>query len=423
MDEKQYNDGNYLRNVIGISGVEFLWGLGLPVVVESTFLQLFLTSLGASSFAIGMIPAFFFIGSSFFALLSSYHTAHLPTKRRAVIWFHFVSSGALFAFGVILFLFGRISGILVIFFVSYAVLSICVGMTMPVWLNYLVKIFSEARSVSALAFMMIAQNVAKLTTSFFLIEFVERHTFSIRSSALIFIAVGILFFIGSLFFYLTREWRQQDLPPRRETTFGSYVGRSIARILKNRNFLYFLVGDLEYIFVVTAISFYANYATQYCGIPAAIAAGMFVACIYIGSLVSNIVLGPLGLFGLKNKYILSKVLALVAMGLLISGANTLYFYMASLLLGASRGTRMLVYAPAVKKLSGMADSTSYFAVAPLLALPISAGLPLVCGRLLDHFAHLGGDAYRILFAGCMGLLLITLVCILKTDFDPKYDMD
>ena len=59
-------DTYYKRNVIGISGCEFLWGLGLPVVLESTFLQLFLKSLGASSFQIGLIPAFSFLGSSVF---------------------------------------------------------------------------------------------------------------------------------------------------------------------------------------------------------------------------------------------------------------------------------------------------------------------------------------------------------------------
>ena len=52
-------DKYFKQNVFGISSVEFLWGLGLPVVIESTFLQLFLKSLGASSLAIGFIPAFF----------------------------------------------------------------------------------------------------------------------------------------------------------------------------------------------------------------------------------------------------------------------------------------------------------------------------------------------------------------------------
>ncbi len=32
---------------MGVATVELFWGLGFPVVLESTFLQLFLKSLGA----------------------------------------------------------------------------------------------------------------------------------------------------------------------------------------------------------------------------------------------------------------------------------------------------------------------------------------------------------------------------------------
>jgi hypothetical protein len=41
-EKVQSKDLYFLQNVFGISTVEFFWGLGLPVVVESTFLQLFL---------------------------------------------------------------------------------------------------------------------------------------------------------------------------------------------------------------------------------------------------------------------------------------------------------------------------------------------------------------------------------------------
>lgn len=107
MEERIEKDHYFLQNVIGISAVEFLWGLGLPIVIESTFLQLFLKSLGASSFAIGLIPFFFFIGSSVFALLSSYLTSGLAFKRQAVIILHLVSGASLLLFGISLFVFGK----------------------------------------------------------------------------------------------------------------------------------------------------------------------------------------------------------------------------------------------------------------------------------------------------------------------------
>ncbi len=54
---KTDKDIYFKRNVLGVSVVEFFWGLGFPIVMESTFLQLFLKNLGASSFVIGIVPA------------------------------------------------------------------------------------------------------------------------------------------------------------------------------------------------------------------------------------------------------------------------------------------------------------------------------------------------------------------------------
>ena len=54
-------DQYFRRNTVGISSVEFFWGLGIPVVMESTFLQLFLRNLGANNFLIGLIPSLSFL--------------------------------------------------------------------------------------------------------------------------------------------------------------------------------------------------------------------------------------------------------------------------------------------------------------------------------------------------------------------------
>ena len=230
MAERVEKDQYYLQNVIGISGCEFFWGLGLPVVIESTFLQLFLKSLGASSFAIGLIPFFLFIGSSAFALLSSYLTSGLSYQRKAVIILHLVSGASLLLFGISLFVLGRASHILVVFFSCYGIFSICIGMTVPVWLNYVVKIFSENKTVSGIAFMLIAQNVAKLLCSLLIVRYVQRFAFSSESSALAFMTVGVLFVFGSAFFFITRE-----LPYFRE-----------ALVIEKNPFLGYTIESLDY---------------------------------------------------------------------------------------------------------------------------------------------------------------------------------
>lgn len=415
-------DRFYRRNVIGVSAVEFLWGLGLPVVVESTFLQLFLDSLGASRLGLGLIPFFFILGTSVFALLSSYWTEGLAFKRGAVVWLHVVSGAALLAFGGILLLVDPERSVMGVFFACYAVFSVCVGMTLPVWLNYLVKIFSPERTVSGLGAMLVAQNLAKLASSLALVQIVERWAFDRGAAGLVFLAVGGLFSLGSFFFYLTREPADQGREPgRRRPPFGRFIGRTLHHMLGNRNFLLFLAGDLGFYVVVTVISFYAAYATAFGGVPAATAAGVFVALIYAGAVASNLALGTLGWLTLKGKALFSNATAVAAVLPLVLPPSAAGFYAASLLLGLSRGARMIAHPPIVKKLSGLEDATAYFAVSPLLTLPVAAGLPLLCGRFLDRFAALGGDAYRLVFGVFAACLLAALLCTRRADFAARRD--
>jgi MFS family permease len=414
-------DTYYKRNVIGISGCEFLWGLGLPVVLESTFLQLFLKSLGASSFQVGLIPAFAFLGSSVFALISSYFTAGLAFKRGAVIYLHLISGMSLVFFGAILLFFGEHAPVLMIFFVAYAVFTICVGMTLPVWLNYLVNIFSEERAFSGLGYMMIAQNIARLTSGLLIVKFVAKYSFSQTASGGIFLVVGLLFCLGSLFFLVTKETSLQDAETgdlRR--SFFQYVHRSVSQILQHRNFLIFLVGDMDFYVIVTVISFYAHYATSFCGIAAPIAAGFFVSCIYLGAIFTNIFLGSLDFFLPRNKYIFSKMASMAALLLLIVFGHQWSFFLASFLLGVSRGTRMIVFPPSVKKLSGLNDTTSYFAMAPILTIPFALALPMSYGFFLDRFSYLNGTSYRIIFLVSLMLVMASLYAVLKVNFQPAF---
>jgi hypothetical protein len=313
-----------------------------------------------------------------------------------------------------------VSSLLVTFFCCYAVFSICVGMTLPVWWNYLVKIFSENRSVSGLSYMIIAQNAAKLIGSLVIVKIVDRYAFSVKSSSAVFCVVGVLFVAGSLLFLLTKELNQdRELPSTERPKFCRYVLDSGRHLLRNRNFLYFLAGDAEIFVVITIISFYAMYATTHCGIAPAVAAGIFVGCIYCGAITANLLMGTLGLFSLKTKYVVTKAASLCAALLLASTCHPWAFYLASLLLGISRGTRMLSYAPAVKRLSGLSDSTSYFAIGPIITLPFAVALPLATGKFLDHFAALQADAYRTVFLCAALLVVAALVCILKTNFSAN----
>ncbi|GAB6191941.1 hypothetical protein [Desulfocastanea catecholica] len=146
---------------------------------------------------------------------------------------------------------------------------------------------------------------------------------------------------------------------------------------------------------------------------------IFVACIYAGSITVNIFLGATNLLGLKQKLVLSKLITLFLLLLLsfLPGYHT--FFLVSYLLGFSRAIRNMIYAPSVKKFAGKADTTSYFALAPILTIPVGCGFPLLFGKALDLLSFMQADAYRVLFLVSIAFILVTLYFSIKTDYnDP-----
>ena len=80
---------------------------------------------------------------------------------------------------------------------------------------------------------------------------------------------------------------------------------------------------------------------------------------------------------------------------------------------------MLTYPPLIKRFSSLHDATAYFAIAPILTLVLSAGIPLANGRFLDRFAWLGALSYKAMFAAMGLLIIITLFFLIPLDFSRE----
>lgn len=405
------------RNALGVAFVEFFWGLGFPVLLESTFLQIFLKKTGASDFLIGMVPSILILGTSIFPLLSSYLTRNHQNKKKIVLYLHVVSSLSTLLFGVFLFFVKDPAFILPAFFLSYIIFSLCLGLTIPVWLNFLVKIFSLKKSVQGLSIMMISQNFAKIIAAVFIMKIVEVYSLSVQSSAWIFLIAGILFLIGSFCFGLTKELPGIQVVIPEKESFFSHTRKTILEMIANRNLMKFLAGDLDNYITITVISFYANYATQFFDISPATASGLFVCFVYSGAIVANIILGTLDFLSLKQKFVSTKIMCFTMLGILIFIPTLTGFLTASFLMGLCRGTRSIIYSPSIKKFSGKEDITGFFAVAPLLTIVFGSGFPAVFGKILDTLSPLGSRAYILVFALSMGIVLIIMMFALATDFE------
>ena len=386
-------DRHFARNTAGISLVEFFWGLGMPAVFESTFIPLFMRGLGASSLLVGLVPTLLSTGVAAAALSAWSLTARRRRKKAMVVAVHLVAALPILAFGLFLLGTGRRPSTLAVFLAAYAAYSLAIGLVLPLWQNYTVKIFSERNTVRAIGIMILTQSAARLVGAFGILSIVERFAVSATGAAIVFTLTGALFLVGSLPFLFTVE---ESGPPSPAPTDRSHHV-SLRRVLGDRAFLSFLATEIEYVALGSVIAFYANYATEFCGVGPATASGLFAMLSSLGGMAANGAFGWANLGSLRAKYVLTKSASLAGILLMAFHSAPWVFLLVSVLLGISRGTRAVVYAPAIKRVAGHGDATPYFSVAPILLLPLSLGLPLANGAFLDASAGLGAWSYRIVF--------------------------
>jgi hypothetical protein len=407
-------DRFFWRNTAGISGTEVFWGIALPVIVESTFLQVFLGSIGAGSGMIGAIPSLFALCIAIFAPLSSFLTSHLKHKKRAVILFHALSAVPVVLYGVLLPLLP--GGGLWFFFVSYFAISAVIGMTLPLWQNFTVNVFSPRMAMKGLSVMYIVQTAFRVLGGVLIMLIIRKYTIATDTASLIFIGAGLFLFAGSFSFLAVKEEPSGDTKDSAHT-LRTFVAAA-RDILRNRSFTLFALSSVEGITCITAMSFMAHFAVAHRSVPEAAAAGLLSAAVSTGSVAGSILFGWLNFGSIKTKYAASKVLTITGVALVIAGHSLSVFVAAALLFGVARGIYMIAFSPAVKRLSGREDATDYFSVFPVLVLPFSSGLPLAAGKLVERFAQTEA-AYVVMFAVLGGITLLTYAALLPLSFGSK----
>ncbi len=410
-------DNYFIRNTAGLSSAEFFWGLAIPVLFESAFLQIFLRQIGASNKTVGLVPSILATGIMLFSIMSAWMTSHLVRKKRAVILAHMAASIPFFLFGLTLpFIPG--SQRITVFMITYVVFAITLGITLPLWQNFIVKIFSPHNTLKANSIMMTTQIFARLIGSFFIFKSVEKYSFSIESASFIFISVGIMFFIGSFFFLIVHESIEETSSHIVQPHNLKTMTASAKNIMYNKNFLRYLAGTTEAYATIAVLSFYANYAVEFKGIEKEIAAGLFVAFIYIAGVLTNIILGWMDFFDLKTKFIIARGAAASGTILLIFSNTLPLFLIVSFILGISRGVNQSANAPAVKLLSGLDDATDYFAISAIIIFPLSFGIPVISGIIIDSLSGYGELSYIIVFINLAVLQTAGLLFTIFTNFNP-----
>ena len=432
------------RNTAGLAWSEFCVGLALPVITaDAAFLPLLMRAAGGTTFEVGLMAAIFWAALAFLPLVSAYLTRGASDKRTIAIVANATLALPPLAFGGVLLFFGPRFLSVAALIITYAVLAAAFGLSMPLWREYVTRLFPPARVFAGLSVMFVLQTVARILGGLLAAALVDRFVFAPAMVGSVFIGTGVLFALAALTLALTRELAPATpaaaaapaataapaaaatATPAPATPAAPGNGEAGARFvdvvaaaLRNRSFLLYMANDIEFYGSSAVTAFYAVYATEHVGVAIA-AATAFVVATHIGSTAAFLFLGRSRLLSLRQRLILGKCLSVAGVLLVVAAPAPWAFFAASALLGIGRATRQLAFLPVVKLLSRRSDATAYYAVAQLVTMPLSVGLPLLAGQALHLLAFLGGDAYRLVFGALAALMALSMLVLLRIDLSGQ----
>jgi MFS family permease len=413
-------DKFFKRNAFSISLSEFFWGIGIPVLMESTFLQIFLANEGASNLVVGMAAMVFNVSISVMPLFAAYVSSFFSHKRILVSVIHLFPSVSLIMLGAFYLIFNDRFGVVNIFFLFYILFSVTLGFTMPIWQNFIVKIFSPEKRVQGLSIMLITQNSAKLLSGLAIAWVLAYFGLMLNVSGMIILCTGIVFLLGSFGFLIAHE-EKDDLSEEQNEHPIAFLIHYFKHVFKNKTMLIYILHDVEFFAVTAVFSFYARYATEFNGIDISSASGIFVTSAFAGAVIANAFFGFLLKGQIKSRLYVSKIISTSAVIILITNQSYGAFLIVSFLLGFSRGGRLLLFAPSVKLLSGLKDASPYFAIVPLFSIGFSSGMPLLGGWIIDHLHFLNGNAYLVVFFAFLILIAASFYPLYLLRFPEESD--
>ena len=417
MDVTRSDGALVARNTAGLAWSEFCVGLALPVITaDAAFLPLLMRAAGGTTFEVGLMAAIFWAALAFLPLVSAYLTRGASDKRTIAIVTNATLALPPLVFGGVLLLLGPRFLSVAALIITYAFLATAFGVSAPLWREYVTRIFPPQRVFAGLSVMFALQTVARILSGLLAAALVERFVFAPAMVGAVFIGTGVLLAVAALMLALTRE-----LAPAAPGNAGAGARfvEVVATALRNRSFLLYMANDIEFYASSAVTAFYAVYATEHVGIAAA-AATAFVVATHSGSTAAYLFLGRSRLLSLRQRLILGKCLSVAGVLLVLAvpafaAPAPWAFFAASALIGIGRATRQLAFLPVVKLLSRRSDATAYYALAQLVTMPFSVGLPLLAGQVLQLLAALGGDAYRLVFGALAALMALSMFVLLRVD--------
>jgi MFS family permease len=394
------------RNTALHSGVEAFWGLGLGFVGFQTVLPLFITRLGGGPVLVGALPALWALGLALPQLVVPILAAGRGRRKGIVTFLHFVAA-APWAGAALLFLLasGTSTGHLVAMLALFGAFCLSIGLTYPLWADYLARCTLPERRGGALGIVFLFQTVAGAAGAAVASLILGSRLPFPRGYGLCFLCAVVGMTAGNLFLLPTRE---RPSPARARPPLLGGIRATLSLAVGRGPFRRFLGARLLMEGWPLVMSFYTVLAARELEAGGETAA-RFTAVLLATQAVGNPILGRLGdRLGHTATLLLGHAAFLLGTGLLIVARGLPAFYAASALFGLFVAGHRVGHLNTTMAYAPREDTTQHLVASTLILAPFQAVAALLGGWAVQSlgFRPVWGIVMMLTLTGSLALLRI-----------------
>ncbi|MBO3839578.1 MAG: MFS transporter [Thermoproteota archaeon] len=389
------------------------YGTAMNFVSLTTVLPAFVSSLTESRIAVGLVSTISVLGWNFFQLVSAGRIENRRYKKPFILR---VTPGERIPWlivGISAFLFATNNPFLtlLIFYVSYTVVSVSSGLCTTAWLDIIAKsipenkrgfFFSTANMIGAVLGLLSGFVVA-FYMNFFDYPF---NYFMCFLTAFIFVSISWI------------DINFIDEPPSNvsgpSNSFREYV-KKLPRIIKSdRNYFLYTVSGIIGAFGGIASSFYTAYAIDRFkagDFEVGLFTLIFVGAQIIASIIWRFVQEK---YGHKRVLVLGGIVGALAITISITANSLNYFLIVFALTGASFSSFMVSNFPLLMEMSPEEERPTYIGLSSALKSPFLAIAPLIGGFMIERYG------YFVTFITSLFFAVFSTIILAKVRTRPAY---
>lgn len=404
------------KNVALLLSVECFWGISLALISMVAILPVFLTHLGASNAALGVLPIIWILASSLPGIFASSYTSNLTHRKRAVIILHvFAAIPWIFAaawFGLA----PRPAAAtdIAVFLATWGLAWVWMGFTIPVWINFVGKVTRpelRARSFGTIFFF---QTLMGAIGGWAASRVLGSGLPFPANYAIGFLISGICMAAGAIFFLPIREEASAVTEPGQPWPTVVRYAREIWADKKGiRIYLWILFLTTGCYLLIT---YYPVFAERRFHLTARDSA-LYTAICMAGQMVGSALTGVIGdRFGYARVSLIACVALVLGLVLAIWSSHPSLYFVIAFLLGIFLVADRLALYNLSMAFSPHEDNTAYLGIVPAMVAPLSAVIAGSSGALIDRFQFVPVAAVGLAAA------VMALVLALFRLPEPRYSL-